>query len=165
MADLGLMTDLLPTVAALFCGRRIQDVRLSYMQAAGLIALGGQRRSADNLAREFNVPATQLLALLNKAMAKISSAFQKMLEQEAKDAVPEAKGAVGDASGLAAMTLRQEQRAAAGPVLAKQKADLDKLQGYAVANDDESEGRSLKRPNGTQSTSPEKKKKKKKHSG
>eukprot|EP00920_Eleutheroschizon_duboscqi_P014350 GHVT01033336.1.p1 GENE.GHVT01033336.1~~GHVT01033336.1.p1 ORF type:complete len:204 (+),score=45.43 GHVT01033336.1:322-933(+) len=82
-AELGLVTDLLPTLALLVLSRRLPAVSLSYLQLAVLAGMGLQRKSIDEISGEFRIPANQAMALLNKAMHKLNSYFHSLEEMAA----------------------------------------------------------------------------------
>lgn len=84
MVDYHMVADLLPPVASLFFLHRLPGLTLSRLQAVTILGMGCQGRSADEVAEGLNVPATQLLALFNKAMRKFSSRLQALLEQQAE---------------------------------------------------------------------------------
>lgn len=50
-----------------------------------MVALGCQHKTIDQIAAEFNVKASQLLALFNKAMHKLSNACKALLEQQVEE--------------------------------------------------------------------------------
>ncbi|XP_026194546.1 RNA cytidine acetyltransferase [Cyclospora cayetanensis] len=134
LADISLVTDLVPLLCSLYFGGRLRDVRLSFLQEAALLGMGGQRRQPDSLAAEFSVPITQILALFNKAMVKIHQHLRGLLEAEEALAFAaastrrvavkqgEAVGGV-DAQG----PLAEEQQADADKVLKQQKQQLKKI--------------------------------------
>lgn len=44
LADLSLITDLVPLLCSLYFARRLSPVQLSFLQEAALLGMGGQRR-------------------------------------------------------------------------------------------------------------------------
>ncbi|CAE7894471.1 nat10, partial [Symbiodinium sp. KB8] len=82
MVDYHLIVDLLPTIARLWFTQRLTEVNLSRLQMAVLICLGLQHKNVDDLATEFRLPSTQVLALFNKAVRKLVTAMNKIQEQE-----------------------------------------------------------------------------------
>ena len=76
--------DLLPTIARLWFTQRLTEVNLSRLQMAVLICLGLQHKNVDDLATEFRLPSTQVLALFNKAVRKLVTAMNKIQEQEVR---------------------------------------------------------------------------------
>lgn len=85
LVEYGLILDLVPAVATLYLGRRLPAVHLSPLQSAIMVAVGCQHRTFDQLSKELNAPASQLLALFNKAMHKLANHFKTLLEQEVED--------------------------------------------------------------------------------
>ncbi|KNC72803.1 hypothetical protein SARC_14639 [Sphaeroforma arctica JP610] len=87
MVDYHVCMDLLPTIARAFLLDRI-PVNLSIIQTALLVAVGLQHRSIDELSIELGLPATQLLALFNRAMRKIVEFFRTVEEQHTGSLLP-----------------------------------------------------------------------------
>jgi len=85
LVEYALVLDIVPALALLFLGRRLPQVRLSHLQCAILVALGCQHRTIDELAAELGVPASQLLALFNKAMHKLANHCRGLLEREVEE--------------------------------------------------------------------------------
>jgi len=66
LVDHHLILDLLPPLARAYFARRL-PASLSFGQAAILAALGLQQRELDDVAAALGLPASQVLALFNKA--------------------------------------------------------------------------------------------------
>jgi len=92
LVEYSLVLDVVPSLAALFLGRRMPEVRLSHLQCAILVAVGCQHKTFDRVAAEFNAPASQLLALFNKAMHKLSNHCRTLLEQQVEEEEGQAVG-------------------------------------------------------------------------
>jgi len=56
-------------------------VRLNAIQSAILMAVGVQHKTMDVLAKELDVPVSQLLALHNKCMHKMLAHFNAVCER------------------------------------------------------------------------------------
>merc|ERR1719464_113340 len=80
MADHHLVTDLLPSLAKLVMTRQLGDLPLSAVQLALLVGLGLQHKTVDDLSTELELPASQLLALFNRSIRKISLILKSILE-------------------------------------------------------------------------------------
>ncbi|KAF7456355.1 RNA cytidine acetyltransferase [Cryptosporidium felis] len=78
MADYTSVSDLVPIISQLYFENRLPNISISFLQSAVLFGLGSQRKSIDELASELSTPATQLLALFNKAIHKINSLVHKL---------------------------------------------------------------------------------------
>lgn len=90
------MMDLLPKLAGLrFTGKLA--TQLSNVQAALLLGLGLQHKTLDQLELELGLPASQMLALFNKAMRRMVAALRAVQEAEEAESLP-AAGAAGAAS-------------------------------------------------------------------
>jgi len=82
LCDHYLIADLLPALARLyFTGRLGSDFNLSSLQAAIICGMGLQNRTIDEIATELNLPATQLLAIFNKTIRKISLVLNAVTEK------------------------------------------------------------------------------------
>ena len=84
LVDFHMVTDLLARVASLFFQRRLPEaMTLSQLQRALLVGMGLQFRTVEQLAKEYDLPTGQLLALFNKAIRKLSSCLGKVQELQA----------------------------------------------------------------------------------
>jgi N-acetyltransferase 10 len=82
MVDHHMIFDLLPTLARLYFMGRLPTVHLSALQMAILLACGLQHRDADDVTRELDLPANQILAFFNKTVRKISSFLRALIEKD-----------------------------------------------------------------------------------
>lgn len=82
LVDYHVIVDMLPKLAELYIlgGFGEDSVRLSPAQGAILMALGLQKCTVDDIERQLNIQATQVLALFNKAIRKIAN-FLRDLEE------------------------------------------------------------------------------------
>ena len=80
MADHHLVTDLLPALAKLVITKQLGDVHLSAVQLAILVGLGLQHKTVDDLVQELELPSSQLLALFNRSVRKLSALLRGILE-------------------------------------------------------------------------------------
>jgi len=96
LVDFHMVTDLLPQLAILFLQHRLpQALSLSLLQRALLLGMGIQQKVVEELSAELNLPTTQLLALFNKSVRKLSSVLNKLQEdQVAKDVDNSMQGAL-----------------------------------------------------------------------
>ncbi|CEL94006.1 unnamed protein product [Vitrella brassicaformis CCMP3155] len=93
LADLTLIQDLLLPVCWLLFNERLPGLTMSYLQCAILMALGCQRKTMSSVCGEFNLPINQASALLNKAIHKLSTYLNGLLEREAESEVDAEMGA------------------------------------------------------------------------
>ena len=101
MADYHLIVDLLPAVTRLYClGRMGPETHFSAVQLAILIGMGLQYKTADELAKELDLPATQLLGLFNRTVRKMSQFLSSVVERDLSDKMA-AKASVQPASASA----------------------------------------------------------------
>eukprot|EP00928_Gymnodinium_smaydae_P038712 TRINITY_DN26640_c0_g1_i1.p1 TRINITY_DN26640_c0_g1~~TRINITY_DN26640_c0_g1_i1.p1 ORF type:complete len:1041 (-),score=246.90 TRINITY_DN26640_c0_g1_i1:44-3166(-) len=123
LVEYALILDLVPTLAALQLGRRLPAVRLSHLQCAILVAVGCQHRTFDEASVEFGAPASQLLALFNKAIHKLANHCRHLLEQQAEEeegatfggssAAPMKSGQIMAGGEFVKASLKEDQQAAA----------------------------------------------------
>lgn len=84
LVDYHVVVDMLPKLAELYTlgGFGSHDeLNLSPAQNAILMSLGLQRRSVDELQKSLGIEASQVLALFNKVIRKISNFLRKMEEE------------------------------------------------------------------------------------
>ena len=141
LVDHHLVMDLLPSLATLRFTNRLRT-QLSHVQAALLLGLGLQHKTLEALELELGLPASQMLALFNKAMRKMVNALSSVHEA-AEEATLPARDAAGSASAhltpLPGGRLDAELDAGAASSLkklqaeqaSKQKAWLDDEDGLA----------------------------------
>ncbi|CAG0884789.1 unnamed protein product [Darwinula stevensoni] len=91
LADYHLCMDLLPALARVYFLNQMGDVHLSPVQAGILMGLGLQHRTVDALAKEFEIPATQLLGLFNRIVRKILTFLNGVLEKDLEEALSRVK--------------------------------------------------------------------------
>merc|ERR1719430_1773259 len=80
MADHHLITDLVPVLAKLVLTRQLGNLHLSAVQMAILAGLGLQHKTVDQLSDELELPSSQLLALFNRSVRKLSGVLRGVLE-------------------------------------------------------------------------------------
>ena len=97
LVDHHLILDLVPLIAQLRFTNRLRTP-LSHVQAALLLGVGLQAKSIDDLQRELGLPASQLLALFNKAMRKIVGMLRAVVERREAASLPHT-AADADAAG------------------------------------------------------------------
>lgn len=89
LLDYHVIVDLLPMVAALyFSGRTNDDVHLSLVQGAILLAIGLQHKDMDQISAELNLPASQTMAMFSKIVRKFSTYFRSVLSRAIEDDMP-----------------------------------------------------------------------------
>jgi N-acetyltransferase 10 len=98
LVDHHLVMDLVPLLASLRFTNRLRTP-LSHVQAAILLGLGLQHKTLEELAAELGLPASQLLALFNKAVRRMVSTLRAVEEAAEGASLPDA--ALADAAGSA----------------------------------------------------------------
>ncbi|KAL3069386.1 hypothetical protein niasHS_018111 [Heterodera schachtii] len=83
LADLALISDLLPTIAGLYFTARVDTNRapLDLSQAAVLLGVGLQRKMVETVANELALSTSQTHALLNKAIRRLSEYFDSICRE------------------------------------------------------------------------------------
>ncbi|KAI0052738.1 DUF699-domain-containing protein [Auriscalpium vulgare] len=96
--DYHVILDLLPTVAALYFGKRFgEDIRLSAIQSSILLGMGLQRKSIEEIETELQLPVSQALALFVKLIRKISTKLLEIQKAAISATIPHTVSAdVGD---------------------------------------------------------------------
>lgn len=96
MVDYHLILDLLPALSQHYFLHRLGETSLSPVQQGILAGLGLQRKSVEELEKELSLPSSQILALFNKVIRKISQAYRAIqhqaLEQEDQELTKKSKG-------------------------------------------------------------------------
>eukprot|EP00729_Bicosta_minor_P007993 gene7993-4888_t len=134
MIDYHSTIDLVPTVAELWFDGKMPSVTLTALQRALLCGVGFQRKSIDEIAREFGVKTAQLMALFLQGMRKIDRYFREVREAAAAKKIPEAKKIAMEPLGN---TLDDDQAAAAAEATAR-LTSTDEYAEFAIeATDDD----------------------------
>jgi N-acetyltransferase 10 len=98
MLDYHVILDLLTMITDLYFADRLQ-ISLSGVQRAILLAIGVQRKSIDDIAKELSLLSGQVMAMFIKIVKKVSSTFQEIetvaLETDIPDDV-HGNGALND---------------------------------------------------------------------
>ncbi|PGH16030.1 hypothetical protein AJ79_02010 [Helicocarpus griseus UAMH5409] len=103
LLDYHVILDMVPTIAEFyFSGRLSNGVNLSGVQQSILLAIGLQRKSFDDVEKELNVAASQLMAMFIKIARKVSSHFRTLVEGAVEKTLPPADAGVvpKDATGV-----------------------------------------------------------------
>jgi len=123
LCDHHLIADLIPSLSQLyFTSRMGSNFRLSSVQSALLCGIGLQHKSVDDLTTELGLPINQTLAMFNKAVKKMSIAFNNLLVEEESnnllggDAMKKAESKVQSIRDVVGQTL--EEDAAEGATVA-----------------------------------------------
>mmetsp|Transcript_21688 Transcript_21688/g.38298 ORF Transcript_21688/g.38298 Transcript_21688/m.38298 type:complete len:1083 (-) Transcript_21688:3-3251(-) len=82
LVDYHMITDLLFRLSELFFQKKLtESLTLSLLQRALLVGMGLQCKTVDQLSAEYDLPPSQLLALFNKAIRKLTSNLSKIQEE------------------------------------------------------------------------------------
>lgn len=126
MADHHLVTDLLPALARLVLTRQLGELHLSAVQLAILTGLGLQHKTVEQLEKELELPASQLLALFNRSVRKLCSVLRGVLEGGVEASLAKVEGGLVQAApGLP--SLDTELTEAATELEDKQKEEAKNL--------------------------------------
>lgn len=92
LLDYHVIVDLLPILSLLyFSGKMGDNVKLSSVQSAILLAIGLQRKSIDDITKELNLASNQTIAMFSKIMRKFSVYFRQVLSESIEQQLPELK--------------------------------------------------------------------------
>ncbi|VDM79797.1 unnamed protein product [Strongylus vulgaris] len=90
LVDHQMITDLLPTISRLYFGDNLREnVKLSAAQAAVLLGLGLQHKSAEDVQEELDLPQSQVLAFHSKTIRKLSDEFDAMCMESLRELLPD----------------------------------------------------------------------------
>jgi len=120
MADHHLITDLVPVLSRLVMTKQLGDVHLSAVQHAILVGVGLQHKTFEQLAEDLDILATQLLALFNRSVKKLTSVFREILENSIKEDLSSLESGIKD-SESALPSLDSELSEAASELEKQQK--------------------------------------------
>ncbi|PIK41706.1 putative N-acetyltransferase 10-like [Apostichopus japonicus] len=123
MADYHLIVDLLPSISQLFFLNRI-NAKFSAVQLAILLGIGLQHKTVDDLMKELDLPATQILGLFNRVVRKLTQQLNEILSQEVEKEIAEEKRVEMEPTP---QSLAQDLDEAAAEIKVKQKKELEKL--------------------------------------
>lgn len=101
LLDYHVILDMIPTIADFyFSGRLGPNFSLSGFQQSVLLAIGLQRKSFDDIEKEHNLPASQLMAMFIKIARKVSTKFRAVVEGAVAETLPtvEVNGTPKDAA-------------------------------------------------------------------
>ncbi|PXF44521.1 RNA cytidine acetyltransferase [Gracilariopsis chorda] len=90
LVDYHVVVDMVPRLAEMYVMGGFgptDNFRLSAAQCAILVAIGLQRKSVDTLEVELGIQASQILALFNKVMRKISTYLRELEESSMADKI------------------------------------------------------------------------------
>ncbi|KAF2221968.1 putative nucleolar ATPase Kre33 [Elsinoe ampelina] len=148
MLDYHVILDLLPRIAELFFLERLEGpegVSLSGVQKALICAIGLQRKSLDDVAKEIGVGSSQLLSMFVKVVRKVSVHFRGLVEKEAGRDVPRRieGGAMNGGPSLAPLTQTLEEDLEEGAEGEREERERARemisavaTDGYAIETDD-----------------------------
>jgi len=126
MADHHLVTDLIPVLAKLVLTRQLGELHLSAVQLAILVGQGLQHKTVDDLTAELELPASQLLALFNRSIRKLSGVLRRIMEGGIEEKLSSVEKGLGD-KVESLPSLSTELTEAAVELEAKQKAEAKEL--------------------------------------
>lgn len=123
MADYHLITDLLPIIARFVFLERTQ-FNLPVIQKAILLGIGLQHKTVDDLQKELDLPASQILGLFNRIVRKAVTEFNGIMEQEVEKTMVKERDVVMEPTQ---QSMEQELEEAAEELAIKQKKELEQL--------------------------------------
>lgn len=89
LLDYHVILDMIPLIATLFFTKATgDDVSLSSVQSAILLAIGLQHKDMDQIARELNLQSNQAMAMFHKIVIKFSNYFNQVLSKSIEEAMP-----------------------------------------------------------------------------
>ncbi|XP_004708338.1 RNA cytidine acetyltransferase isoform X1 [Echinops telfairi] len=139
MVDYHLIMDMIPTISRLYFLNQLGDLSLSAAQAALLLGIGLQHKSVDQLEKDIDLPAGQLMGLFNRVIRKVVKRFSDVQEKAIEQQMVAVKDVVMEPT---VKTLRDELEEAAKEFQEKHKKDVGRLKDmdlsqYVIRGDDE----------------------------
>ncbi|CAD5206671.1 unnamed protein product [Bursaphelenchus okinawaensis] len=119
LADYSFIVDLLPQIASLYFNDQLKDVELNALQSASLIAMGLQRKMAEDVAKDLGIEVSQLMALFNKCARKLSDYFDELC----KSAIQMPQSVAADTMKPTEKSLIEELKAAEMEIRMRQAKD------------------------------------------
>ncbi|KAJ8299182.1 hypothetical protein KUTeg_023242 [Tegillarca granosa] len=120
MVDYHLIVDLLPAIGRLYFLGQL-DVHFSAVQSGMLLAMALQHKTVDDLEKELDLPASQLLGLFNRLIRKVVQYLNEVLEADVeKEMIQEKEIRMEPVK----QTMEEELNEAAEEISTKQKKDL-----------------------------------------
>lgn len=90
LLDYHVIVDMLPLISQLYFSKKTgEDVSLSSVQSAILLAIGLQHKDMDQISKELNLPTNQAMAMFAKIIRKFSTYFRKVLSKAIEESMPE----------------------------------------------------------------------------
>ena len=90
LIDYHVILDLLPYIAYQYFSDIIRDeVSLSHVQSAILLAIGLQHKELDDISKELNIETNQSLAMFSKIVRKVSQYFRSLVKESIVEELPE----------------------------------------------------------------------------
>lgn len=80
MTDYHVIMDLVPTLSRLYFLNKMGELKISAVQSAIMLGLGLQHKTVDDLSKQLDLPATQLLGLFNRTIRKLLDFINRILE-------------------------------------------------------------------------------------
>ncbi|EGW34245.1 uncharacterized protein SPAPADRAFT_49303 [Spathaspora passalidarum NRRL Y-27907] len=90
LLDYHVIVDMLPLIAQLYFSKKTgEEVSLSSVQSAILLAIGLQHKDIDQISKELNLPVNQSMAMFAKIVRKFSTYFRNVLSRAIEETMPE----------------------------------------------------------------------------
>ncbi|KAF6105030.1 N-acetyltransferase 10 [Phyllostomus discolor] len=139
MVDYHLIMDMIPAISRLYFLNQLGDLALSAAQSALLLGLGLQHKSVDQLEKEIDLPAGQLMGLFNRLIRKVVKLFSEVQEKAIEEQMVAVKDVVMEPT---MKTLSDDLDEAAKEFQEKHKKEVGKLKNmdlsqYVIRGDDE----------------------------
>ncbi|CAI5755847.1 unnamed protein product [Candida verbasci] len=90
LLDYHVIVDMLPLISQLYFSKKTgNEISLSSVQSAILLAIGLQHKDMDQISKELNLPSNQSMAMFAKIIRKFSTYFRKVLSKAIEEEMPE----------------------------------------------------------------------------
>lgn len=148
LVDYHLIVDLLPAVARLYFQRKFMDeVSLSLAQSSILLSIGLQHKTVDQISKELDLPASQVLGLFIRTIARLTKHLRKIEEKS----IEESLGLDKPSDEIRLLPLKErlqdeldEAAHELGDVNLKKTTDLGNLSQYSIRGTEDEWNQHLK---------------------
>jgi N-acetyltransferase 10 len=130
-----LILDLTADLSSLHFQNKLPNAQLDALQKAILLGIGAQNKNLDQLAAEFNMPCSQILAKFHDTVKKLTKSIQQIVHKTIENELNESARANEKSLDLKPLekTMDEELEEEARKLEKKQKKELIKLQKESLA--------------------------------
>ncbi|KAK9872107.1 hypothetical protein WA026_016151 [Henosepilachna vigintioctopunctata] len=145
LIDYRFINEYMFDIARIYFLNQMGDVEMSAVQAAILLGIGLQNKTFDELAKELELPTSQLMGLFNRAFRRVVNYFNSILEEDIEKTLAPREDVI---MTPVAKSMKDELEEAAKNLQKKQKKEMEKLKNenlsqFAIKGSEEEWGKIL----------------------